>query len=133
MKKTAFYILVILVAFQTVGFSQKKEGRGEIKADTISADSLEYRLIILDPGFESWLATQPSKDFYSNDYYEIKNRLYITEWNLRYISGSRNGLYENYIDYKMDTNYGIDLNYKLYNYFKYFEKTNHVHLIPGDR
>lgn len=133
MKKTVLCILVILVAFQTVGFSQIKEGKRETKADRVSVDSLEYRLIILDPGFETWLAGQPSKDFYSNEYYRIKNQLYVSEWNLRYMSGSNDGFYENYIDYKMDTDYGIDINYKLYYYFKYFEKTNHILLLPGDR
>jgi len=133
MKKTVFIILVILVAIQTDGFSQKKRNRENIKADTVSVDSLEYRLIVLDPGFETWLVTRPSKDFYSNEYYAQKNRLYVSEWNLRYMTSNNNGMYENYIDYNPNTDYGIDINYKLYYYFKYFEETNHIKLLDYNR
>ena len=129
MKKTVFIILVILTAIQTNGFSQKKRERERIKADTTSVDSLEYRLIIMDPGFDTWLVTQPAKEFYSNEYYAQKNLFYVAEWNLRYMTASNNGLYDTYIDYNFNTDYGLDINYKLYYYFKYFEETNHVKLI----
>ncbi|MCX6254655.1 MAG: DUF6146 family protein [Bacteroidia bacterium] len=133
MKKTVFVILVILVTIQTVGFSQKKLDRESIKTDTVSVDSLEYRLIVLDPGFEAWLASKPSKDFYSKEFYEQKNRLYVSEWNYRYTTSQTNGLYETYIDYNSKTDYGLDLNYKLYYFFKYFEETNHLKLMNSVR
>lgn len=133
MKKTLFLILITLVAMQTVGFSQKKKERDGLKADTLFVDSLEYRLIVLDPGFETWLLTRPSKDFYSNEYYAQKNRLYVSEWNLRYVTLHNIGLYDNYIDFNPNTDYGIDINYKLYYYFKYFEETNHIKLLDYNR
>ena len=133
MKKTVFGILVLLAAIQTVGFSQGKKEREGVKTDTISVDSLEYRLVILDPQFETWLLTKPPKSFYSNDYYIQKNRFYVTEWNLRYMTANNNGLYENYIDYNPNIDYGIDINYKLYYYFKYFEETNHLKLQNFDK
>jgi hypothetical protein len=129
MKKTVYLILVVLVAMQTVGFSQKKNDKVTIKAETKSADSLEYRLIILDPGFETWLAGKPAMNFYSNDYYRQKNRFYVTEWNLRYRTANYNGLYDNYIDYDPNIDYGIEINYRLYYYFRYFEEMNHVKLL----
>jgi hypothetical protein len=133
MKKTVFVILVILTAIHTDGFSQKKKERERIKADTLAVDSLEYRLIILDPGFETWLATKPAKDFYSNEYYAQKNRLYVIEWNQRFMNSAYSGLYDTYIDYDLNTDYGLDINYKLYYYFKYFEETNHVRLLNSSR
>jgi hypothetical protein len=135
MKKTVLFTLIILAIFQTDGFSQKKRDKLRVKADTLAVnDSLEYELIILDPGFDSWLATKPSKAFYSNEYYETRNRLYVSEWNQRYMSNRRNsGIYETYIDYNFNTDYGLDLNYKLYYYFKFFEETNHIRLIPSVR
>ena len=133
MKKSVFIILVILTAIQTDGFSQKKMERERIKADTLAVDSLEYRLIILDPGFETWLATKPAKEFYSNEYYAQKNRLYVIEWNQRYMNSRYKGLYDTYIDYDLNTDYGLDINYKLYYYFKYFEETNHVKLLNSSR
>jgi hypothetical protein len=133
MKKYAFLILVIMAAIQAVGFSQTKDRRESLKNDTISADSVEYSLIIIDPGFDTWLAAKPSKNFYSNNYYVQKNRFYVDEWNLRYTTENDNGLYDNYIDYNPDADYGIDINYRLYYYFKYFEETNHVKLLPFSR
>ncbi len=133
MKRIVFLILVILVATQTVGFSQKRKEREGIKVDTLSVDSLEYRLIVLDPGFDTWLLNKPPKSFYSNSYYIQKNRFYVSEWNQRYLTSNNNGLYESYIDYKPNTDYGIDINYKLYYYFKYFEETNHIKLLNFDR
>ena len=130
MKKTVFLILVFSAALQISGFYQKRD---MLKADTLRADSLEYKLIVLDPGFESWLATKPSKQFYSQSYYEQKNRLYVTEWNHRYRSYHGRVSYDSYIDYDFRTDYGLDLNYKLYYYFRYFEETNNVRLINTSR
>ena len=46
------------------------------------------------------------------------------------MTSRNNGRYETYIDYNSNTDYGLDLNYKLYYYFKYFEETNKVKLYP---
>ena len=133
MMKTVFITLLILTITMVSGFGQKKRDKYEVKADTIRVDSLEYELIVLDPGFESWLATQPPKQFYSKEYYELKNKLDVSEWNHRYLTSNRTGLYDSYIDYSPTTDYGLDLNYKLYYFFRYFEETNKVKLYPSGR
>ncbi len=133
MKKSVFITLAFLLLIQFNGYSQKEGRHTTIKNDTVSVDSLEYRLIIDDPGFETWLATQLPESYYSKDYYEQKNRLYVQEWNIRYQSMSNNGMYNSYIDYNPNIDYGLDLNYKLYYYFKYFEKMNHIKLLSGGR
>jgi hypothetical protein len=133
MKKSFKLILIFLIAFQIVGYGQKRNTERKEKADTLKVDSLQYELVILDPGFDSWLATQPPRDFYSNDYYASKNRLYVSEWNQRYMTSRRKDLYESYIDYNPNVNYDIDLNYRLYYYFRYFEEMNHVKLINSAR
>ena len=133
MKKGILLILIIVALIHADGFSQTKVNENKAKPDTISVDSLEYRIIVLDPGFDSWLATQLPENYYSKSYYEIKNRIYVTEWNDRYRSGRNSNLYETYIEYDPDIDYGLDLNYKLYYFFKYFEKTNGIKLNSGDR
>ncbi len=40
---------------------------------------------------------------------------------------------DSYIDYRPNIDYGLDLNYKLYYYFKYFEERNNIRLLPGGR
>jgi hypothetical protein len=130
MKRAVFIGLVILVAFQLNGYSQKNTNQVKVKPDTIAVDSVEYELIVLDPGFDSWLATKPPENFYSKDYYKLKNTLYVTEWNYRYGNPIKFGsLYESRIDYDLFIDYGLDLNYRLYYYFLFFEETNHVKLL----
>ena len=133
MKKTVLIIMVILFAIYTNGFSQNKKDRIKVKPDTTALDSMEYELIVLDPGYEIWLVTKPPKEFYSKEYYEQKNSLLVSEWNQRYLTISNNGLYESYIDYDATIDYGLNLNYKLYYYFRYFEETNHIKLINSSR
>lgn len=90
----------------------------------IANDSLEYEIIIIDIGFESYLhSIAKPANFYSQSYYEIKNKFYVTEWNIRAQNPLRynSSIYENVIDYNFSTDYGLDVNYKLYNYFKFVE------------
>jgi hypothetical protein len=133
MKKIVFILLVFLIGSQSVVFSQKKKDRDKVKADTVSVDSLEYKLIVLDPGYDAWLASQPPKTFYTKEYYEMKNRLYVQEWNHRYMTFRNNDRYDTYIDYNSSTDYGLELNYKLFYFFRYFEETNRIKLIPFTR
>jgi hypothetical protein len=129
MKQSFIVILVLLLTGQTAALGQNSKNKAAAKADTITVDSLEHRIIIMDPGFDFWLATQPSKEFYSKQYYEFKNRLYVAEWNHRYTTGQDGAIYDNLIDYNIRIDYGIDINYKLYYYFKYFEHTTGITLL----
>ena len=90
----------------------------------IANDSLEYEIIIIDPGFQSWLAsTARAKGYHSQSYLENRNIIYVMEWNSRFrqpLQFSRD-LYELPIDYSANIDYGYDVNYQLYNYFIYFQ------------
>ncbi len=129
MKKTVFIVMLFMSFICINGYGQKNKENIKLKADTVSTDSLNYKLIILDPGFDSWLATKPPENFYSQAYYESRNRLYVSEWNQRYLTSHGSLLYDTYIDYNYSTDYGLDLNYKLYYYFRFFEATNHIRLV----
>ena len=87
--------------------AQNKKGRCAIK------DSTQYELIVFDSGFDFWLASHQSvASQHSESYYQSMNHLYAIEWN---------------------RDYGFDFNYKLYMYFRFFEDTNRIKLIPGNR
>jgi hypothetical protein len=134
MKKTVYFIIIILMTIIHIDiYSQNKRDNSKVKSDTVSVDSLEHKLIINDHGFETWLITQPPMNFYSKSYYEQRNRLYVSEWNQRYMSNRGRGRYETYIDYDYSIDYGLEMNYKLYNYFRYFEISNGVRLISSGR
>lgn len=97
----------------------------------ITNDELEYEIIIIDIGFDTYLhSIAKPANFYSQSYYENKNIFYVSEWNIRAGDPMRYdpNLYENQIDYIQGVDYGLDVNYKLYNYFKFVEYKYKVRL-----
>ena len=93
----------------------------------IANDSLEYEVIIIDGGFNSWLASQAKpRNYYSESYLENKNQIYVTEWNSRVMQPQRYNpnLYEMQINYDRHIHYGYEVNYLIYNYMIYFQLTN---------
>lgn len=100
----------------------------------IANDSLEYEIIIIDPGFTTYLnSIAKPEGFYSQQYLENKNRLYVNTWNYR----ARNPLqfnsniYENVIDYSPHVDYGYEVNYKLFNYFEFAQRKYRMNLGVG--
>ncbi|WP_294818554.1 DUF6146 family protein [uncultured Flavobacterium sp.] len=96
----------------------------------IANDSLEYEVIIIDPGFNAWLASRARpRDYYGQEYLETKNRLWVMEWNSRVLQVQRYGnLYQMRIEYESNIDYGYEVNYLLYNYLVYFQITNNQKL-----
>ena len=131
--KTFVYILVasgLLVGCNTSGTAIKNTNdiTNIHEQDTvrIANDDIEYEIIIIEPGFNSWLvSTAQPKGYYSQQYLEGRNRLYVTEWNSRVLQphNFNPNLYEMRIDYDPSIDYGYEVNYKLYNYFIYFQLT----------
>ncbi len=125
--KTLFYYAAIglfIVGCASTTKTSTKETNLPKEVVRIANDSLEYEIIITDIGFETYLNTiaKPA-NFYSQEYYENKNRFYVTEWNIRAQNPLRyrSDIYENQIDYDFNVDYGLEVNYKLYNYFKFVE------------
>jgi len=131
--KAFVYILVVcglLVGCNTSGTAIKNtndvinlHGQDTVR---IANDDIEYEITIIEPGFNSWLAsTAKPEGYYSQQYLEGRNRLYVTEWNLRVLQPQNfnPNLYEMRIDYDPGVDYGYEVNYKLYNYFIYFQLT----------
>lgn len=103
-------------------------GRHEVaqKEDTIriANDSLEYEVVIIEPGFYGWLqSTARPRGYYSENHLESRNRQWVMEWNSRVNQPNRYdpNLYEMRINYDFGTHYGYEVNYLIYNYFIYFQ------------
>jgi len=131
-------ILLILFAFASCDSSKtvvKESDVAAVSNDTIriANESLEYEIIIIEPGFESWLVTQKPEGFYGQTYLEGKNRLFISEYNRRVQNFQLYdpNLYQQEINYEFHLDYGYEVNYLLYNYFLYFQKTYNQSFIGG--
>ena len=132
MKKSIYIIAIIfciLIGCTTSKSSAiDKEKPTGVKSDTIriANDKLEYEVIIIDPGFSSWLISnaQP-RNYHSQSYLESKNQIWISEWNNRVLQPMRYSpnLYEMTIDYTPSIDYGYEVNYLIYNYLVYFQNT----------
>lgn len=96
----------------------------------IANDSLEYEVIIIDPGFTGWLASRAQpRGYYGESYLRNKNTIWTTEWNSRVLNAQRFGnMYQMRIDYSPQIEYGYEVNYLIYNYLVYFQITNNQRL-----
>lgn len=96
-----------------------------------SQEKEEYETIVFAPGFDSFLTMQPSKSYFTESWLKAKNAQMVTEWNYRYGSPSYYNphIYEEAIDYDSKINYGLDVEYTLYMFFRFMEKENNMSLI----
>ncbi|QTD36878.1 hypothetical protein JL193_12170 [Polaribacter batillariae] len=139
--KVLKYILLfttISIFFWACGASPIKNQNTEEKEQpvVIANDSLEYEIIIIDPGFTAFLYSiaQP-EGFYSQEYLEARNRVWVNTWNIRAQNPTQfnNNIYENVIDYQPNIDYGYEVNYKLFNYFLFAQRKYKMSLGGGFR
>ncbi len=122
--KNLIYIVAILSLLVFSCSTPKKAIATKEEPVRIANDSLEYEIIILDIGFTSYLAMAKPMSYYSVSTLESKNRVYVSEWNNRARNLSRYdaSIYENIIDFQPHIDYGLEVNYKLYQYFQFAQK-----------
>lgn len=88
----------------------------------IANDSLEYEIMVIDPGYSFFLhAYAKPEGYYSLSYLENKNQFLVTDYNQRVRQPWRypTEIYTQTINYDPFIDYGYEVNYKLYNYFLY--------------
>lgn len=123
---TGFKILFVFVIFYwTCKPIEPLNNSNNIKNsnDTlrIANDSLEYEIIIIEPGFNGWLASRPQqRGFYGQNFLEARNRVWVQSYNNRVFQNPE--LYQNTIDYQQNINYGYEVNFLLYHYLVYFQQ-----------
>lgn len=132
MRKYVYLLMFIVIAWLcSCGPSMKITGN---QPDRISfsnpvEDSVEYEIWVIDPGFEIWFITNRKPIWYHElTYLENWNIRYVTAWNEKVMNVRFQLLYpsnpfEQRINYQSFVDYGIDVNHKLFYYFKYVENT----------
>lgn len=132
--KPIFYLLSITLLIACGSYSNTTSKTTIIKEDpvVIANKALEYEIIIIDIGFTSYLNSiaQPMS-YHSQTYLQNKNRNYVAVWNSRAQNSQRydSSIYENVIEYDLNVDYGLEVNYKLFWYFKFAEKKYKMKLI----
>ena len=137
------FLLLIVVVGSSCGSSkeaitvseEEKLAFTKQEGDTIkiARDDIEYEIIIIEPGFNYWLQSIARPEgYYSQSYLEKRNNVYVIAWNQRVLQPLRYdpNLYELQIDYSPNIDYGYEVNYKLYNYFIYFQRKYNQRLGP---
>lgn len=147
MKKNVLqhYIAILLVFGLLASCSTKKEAlnisteekevfnSSEEEKVEIKDEETEYEIIIIEPGFNAWLQSIARPEgYYTQSYMESRNQIMVINWNQRVIQPQRfnPNLYELQINYDPHTDYGYEVNYKLYNYFIYFQRKYNQRLGP---
>lgn len=138
-----YYVGTILLGILFLGFviqcqstpivSSKTLEDPSVKGDTIriANEELEYEVIILDVNFSGWFFSNARpRGYYNQEYLEARNRIWIAEYNRRVMNPFQYSTmqYPQAIDYQPNINYGYEVNYMLFNYFVYFQTTNHTNL-----
>ena len=106
---------------------EEEQAFKQVEGDTIeiSSDKTEYEIIIIEPGFNFWLQSVARPEgYYSQSFLEARNQIWVINWNQRVLQPQQfnPNLYELQIDYRPNIDYGYEVNYKLYNYFVYFQR-----------
>jgi len=132
MKNIIPFIIVLFLIASCKSYNSGQiidnEENALVKSDTvsISSDDSDYEIIIIEPGFNAWLLSRAQpRGFHSQQWLESRNELLVQSWNQRNLQPMvyDPNLYELRIDYDPHTDYGYEINYKLYNYFLYFQLT----------
>ncbi|NIJ44191.1 hypothetical protein FHR24_000630 [Wenyingzhuangia heitensis] len=136
--KISVFLILIVTAFHCSSLKNKpQQTQKDISVtDTIAIvnKDADYKIIIIDPGFNTWLLSNAKqRGYYSQGYLEIKNNLFVTNWNIKASnpSASYRDLYTMQINYDSTINYGYEVNYLLYNYFVYFQQKYRQNLSNG--
>ncbi len=130
--KRLFYLFTLIILTLNCTSSKNAVSNTDLKnipkedIVTIANDDIEYEITIIEPGFNAWLRSiARPKGYYSQKYMETHNWNFVQEWNNRVLNPQQfnPSIYELQIDYQPHIDYGYDVNYKLFNYFIYFQLT----------
>ncbi|WP_369994969.1 DUF6146 family protein [Winogradskyella sp.] len=131
MKNIIPFLIIIALIASCKSYNQDQtinngNDSGLVENDTvsISSDESDYEIIIIEPGFNAWLQSRARPEgFHSQQWLESRNTILVQAWNQRNLQPMvyDPNLYQLRIDYDTHTDYGYEVNYKLYNYFLYFQ------------
>lgn len=136
MKKVLFFILAFVLLIhcaspKNITITDKFDLSNVSDTIKISNKDLEYEVVIIDTGFNSWFyGNARPRGYYSQSYLEARNRAWVITYNQRAMQpmNFNPNLYMMSIDYQSNIDYGYEVNYMLFNYLVYFQQVNKQNL-----
>ncbi|WP_034922195.1 DUF6146 family protein [Gillisia sp. CAL575] len=130
MKNIIFIFVLGLFIYSCSSTKNRDFTKKEITANAndtvrIANDSLEYEIIVIEPGFNLFInSIARPRGYYSQSYLESKNKFLVQEYNSRVAQpfSYNPNLYIQEINYNNSVDYGYEVNYMLYNYFVFFSR-----------
>ncbi len=114
--------IIVIMGFLYTNCSNLSKIKPDHHTLEVVEEKEEWDIIVLDVEYTTFLnSVARPKEFYSESYYSTRNLFYVTEWNNRFRSGRNPDLYEVEIHYDSNEDYGLDFEYKLFNFFKFVE------------
>jgi hypothetical protein len=131
MKKQAILVPLLLMFVMNM-FAQQHLETAPMPPDSLAiveGDTTEYELMIFDNAFQSWFLTNSKPVWYHEaSYYRSQNIQYVANWNSRVRQSNHRPPYEYEIDYDPKIDYGVELDWQLFWYFKYLEHSLGIRL-----
>ena len=126
--KLIYFIGIVAIMALSCSPARQAAKTSEVQLQQ-SKESTEYELIISDAKFDSWyqLNFTKTKD-HSNEYYHTKNIIAAINWDEYFRTGKYTEVVDSYLNYQPHIDYGIELNRRLFWYFKYVQENFHVPL-----
>ncbi|MCK3685851.1 DUF6146 family protein [Maribellus sp. YY47] len=130
--KRLFLLLLVLVGLFACKIQRKAVEVNKSNVEVNAQDSVEYDVETFDQKFETWyMLHNTSAKYRSQSYYEDWNHQYVSAWNAKCASPSRNWQFEPVIGYEPGEDYGFEMNHKLFYYFMYVEHVLKIEIIPN--
>jgi hypothetical protein len=130
--KTLILMIVFLAALIFACSGPKGVVKIEKPEVVTPDDSLEYELLTFDGRFENWYILQNTPPKYrSQEYYESWNKQYVAQWNYLSMQSAKSNFFEYIHGYEPTTDYGFELNHKLFYYFQYVENVLKIQILPA--
>lgn len=127
--KKIFYTLILAAFVIGCASTNTKKDIANTADDTsdtvrIANDSLEFEILIIEPGFNNWLVTQQPRGYYEQFWLETRNSIRVITYNNRVLNSTQYdpNVYIQQINYEQGVDYGYEVNYLLHNWFKFFEQ-----------
>ncbi len=128
--KTLIFLLsipAVLTLYGCTSAQQVADSREHASIESVSeeeSDTTEYELVIFDAEFNNWFTRNARPiTFYEHAYLQRWNATLSREWNTMGAPSSiRDCRPVNYLDYDSAIDYGKELDYKLFYYFRFMHQ-----------